>query len=86
MKLLIDSAVAYSMDEVDMVIVGADGVVESGGIINMIRTYHIALVAKSKDKPMLLLKVVRDDMYLPFDLVWNLIKKEYFGKLIYSFE
>ncbi|KAM4110602.1 hypothetical protein ACJW30_05G004000 [Castanea mollissima] len=29
-KLLIDSAVAYTMDEVDMVFVGADGVVESG--------------------------------------------------------
>lgn len=50
-KLLIDSAVAYSMDEVDMVFVGADGVVESGGIINMMGTYQIALVAKSMDKP-----------------------------------
>ncbi|KAJ9179472.1 hypothetical protein P3X46_011256 [Hevea brasiliensis] len=50
-KLLIDSAVAYSMDEVDMVFVGADGVVESGGIINMMGTYQIALVAHSMDKP-----------------------------------
>ncbi|XP_071686076.1 uncharacterized protein [Rutidosis leptorrhynchoides] len=50
-KLLIDSAVAYIMDEVDMVFVGADGVVESGGIINMMGTYQIALVAKSMDKP-----------------------------------
>ncbi|KAH6757986.1 Eukaryotic translation initiation factor 2B family protein [Perilla frutescens var. hirtella] len=50
-KLLIDSAVAYSMDEVDMVLVGADGVVESGGIINMMGTYQIALVAKSMNKP-----------------------------------
>ncbi|KAI3521312.1 hypothetical protein L1887_10775 [Cichorium endivia] len=51
-KLLIDSAVAYSMDEIDMVFVGADGVVESGGIINMMGTYQIALVAKSMDKPL----------------------------------
>ncbi|KAG6425786.1 hypothetical protein SASPL_109990 [Salvia splendens] len=51
-KLLIDSAVAYSMDEVDMVLVGADGVVESGGIINMMGTYQIALVAKAMNKPM----------------------------------
>lgn len=51
MKLLIDSAVAYSMDEVDMVFVGADGVVESGGIINLMGTYQIALVAKSMNKP-----------------------------------
>ncbi|CAH8306177.1 unnamed protein product [Eruca vesicaria subsp. sativa] len=50
-KLLIDSAVAYSMDEVDMVIVGADGVVESGGVINMMGTYQIALLAHSMNKP-----------------------------------
>ncbi|CAN8239488.1 unnamed protein product [Cochlearia groenlandica] len=50
-KLLLDSAVAYSMDEVDMVFVGADGVVESGGIINMMGTYQIALVAHSMNKP-----------------------------------
>ncbi|KAL1829317.1 hypothetical protein ACET3Z_007729 [Daucus carota] len=50
-KLLLDSAVAYSMDEIDMVFVGADGVVESGGIINMMGTYQIALVAKSMNKP-----------------------------------
>ncbi|MED6192515.1 hypothetical protein PIB30_010720 [Stylosanthes scabra] len=50
-KLVIDSAVAYTMDEVDMVFVGADGVVESGGIINMMGTYQIAMVAKSMSKP-----------------------------------
>ncbi|CAL9208710.1 uncharacterized protein LOC135626219 [Musa acuminata AAA Group] len=50
-KLLIDSAVAYAMDEVDMVLVGADGVVESGGIINMMGTYQTALVAHSMNKP-----------------------------------
>ncbi|GLU22526.1 hypothetical protein SLE2022_385950 [Rubroshorea leprosula] len=50
-KLLIDSAVAYSMDEVHMVFVGADGVVESGGIINMMGTYQVALVAHTMNKP-----------------------------------
>ncbi|KAK3410652.1 hypothetical protein EUGRSUZ_J02599 [Eucalyptus grandis] len=50
-KILIDSAVAYTMDEVDMVLVGADGVVESGGIINLMGTYQIALVAHSMNKP-----------------------------------
>ena len=39
------------MDEVDMVFVGADGIVESGGIINMMGTYQIALVAHSMNKP-----------------------------------
>jgi translation initiation factor 2B subunit (eIF-2B alpha/beta/delta family) len=51
-KVLIDSAVAYSMDEIDMIFVGADGVVESGGIINMMGTYQIALVAHSMNKPL----------------------------------
>ncbi|VAI14890.1 unnamed protein product [Triticum turgidum subsp. durum] len=37
---------------VDMVFVGADGVVESGGIINMMGTYQIALVAHSMNKPL----------------------------------
>ncbi|KAJ8510087.1 hypothetical protein OPV22_000521 [Ensete ventricosum] len=50
-KLLIDSAVAYAMDEVDMVLVGADGIVESGGIINMMGTYQTALIAHSMNKP-----------------------------------
>jgi translation initiation factor eIF-2B subunit alpha len=49
-KVLIDSAIAYSMDEIDMVFVGADGV-ESGGIINMMGTYQIALVAHSMNMP-----------------------------------
>lgn len=39
------------MDEVDMVFVGADGVVESGGVINMMGTYQIALVAHGMNKP-----------------------------------
>ncbi|KAJ4893423.1 NagB/RpiA/CoA transferase-like superfamily protein [Raphanus sativus] len=50
-KLLLDSAVAYSMAEVDMVFVGADGVVESGGVINMMGTYQMAVVAHSMNKP-----------------------------------
>ncbi|KAK8353342.1 hypothetical protein V6Z12_A05G151800 [Gossypium hirsutum] len=50
-KLLIDSAVAYTMDEVDMVLFRADGVAESGGIINMMGTFQIALVAHSMNKP-----------------------------------
>ncbi|KAJ7567137.1 hypothetical protein O6H91_02G133300 [Diphasiastrum complanatum] len=50
-SLIIDSAIAYTMEKVDMVLVGADGVVESGGIINMIGTYQAALVAHSMSKP-----------------------------------
>ncbi|KAF2451418.1 translation initiation factor-like protein eIF-2B subunit alpha [Karstenula rhodostoma CBS 690.94] len=46
-----DSAVAYSLGEVDMVIVGAEGVVENGGIISRLGTYQMGLLAKSKGKP-----------------------------------
>ena len=32
--VILDSAMAYIMDKVDLVLVGAEGVVENGGIIN----------------------------------------------------
>lgn len=34
--VVLDSAVGYIMESVDMVMVGAEGVVESGGIINKV--------------------------------------------------
>ncbi|KAG9194436.1 hypothetical protein G6011_04471 [Alternaria panax] len=46
-----DSAVAYSLGKVDMVIVGAEGVVENGGIISRMGTYQLGVLAKSKGKP-----------------------------------
>lgn len=46
-----DSAVAYSLGQVDMVIVGAEGVVENGGIISRLGTYQLGLLAKAKGKP-----------------------------------
>ncbi|KAK3276683.1 hypothetical protein CYMTET_15268 [Cymbomonas tetramitiformis] len=49
--LVIDSAAAYVMDRVDMVLVGAEGVVENGGIINKIGTYQLAMVAKALGTP-----------------------------------
>ncbi|KAF1810363.1 putative translation initiation factor eIF-2B alpha subunit [Eremomyces bilateralis CBS 781.70] len=45
------SAVGYAMGEVDMVIVGAEGVVENGGIISRLGTYQMGLLAKSAGKP-----------------------------------
>ncbi len=44
-------AVAYSMGKVDMVLVGAEGVVENGGVISGMGTYQIGLLAKSAGKP-----------------------------------
>lgn len=46
-----ESAVAYSMGMVDMVIVGAEGVVENGGIVSRMGTYQIGLLAKAMGKP-----------------------------------
>ncbi|KAG1433512.1 hypothetical protein G6F57_022095 [Rhizopus arrhizus] len=50
-RAVLDSAVGYIMDKVDMVFVGAEGVVENGGIVNKIGTFQIALVAKALGKP-----------------------------------
>ncbi|KAJ6184471.1 hypothetical protein N7519_005772 [Penicillium mononematosum] len=46
-----ESAVAYSLGKADMVIVGAEGVVENGGIVSRMGTYQIGLLAKAIGKP-----------------------------------
>ncbi|XP_061553933.1 translation initiation factor eIF-2B subunit alpha isoform X2 [Phyllopteryx taeniolatus] len=49
--VILDAAVGYVLEKVDQVIVGAEGVVESGGIINKIGTYQMAACAKAHNKP-----------------------------------
>ncbi|CAG8489328.1 12406_t:CDS:2 [Ambispora gerdemannii] len=49
--VILDTAVGYIIDKVDAVFVGAEGVVENGGLINAIGTYQIAIVAKTANKP-----------------------------------
>ncbi len=39
------------MCRVDMVLVGAEGVVENGGVINKLGTYNIAIAAKAHNIP-----------------------------------
>ena len=46
-----EGAVAYAMGTVDKVIVGAEGVVENGGIISRLGTYQLGLLAKAARKP-----------------------------------
>jgi translation initiation factor eIF-2B subunit alpha len=46
-----ESAVAYALGKTDMVIVGAEGVVENGGIVSRMGTYQIGLLAKAIGKP-----------------------------------
>ncbi|PQE23909.1 translation initiation factor eif-2b alpha protein [Rutstroemia sp. NJR-2017a WRK4] len=46
-----EGAVGYAMGKVNLVIVGAEGVVENGGVISRLGTYQIALLAKAAGKP-----------------------------------
>lgn len=45
-----DSAIGYAIGQCDLVMVGAEGVVENGGIINALGTYPIATLAKAAGK------------------------------------
>eukprot|EP00271_Cylindrocystis_brebissonii_P014633 TRINITY_DN36065_c0_g1_i1.p1 TRINITY_DN36065_c0_g1~~TRINITY_DN36065_c0_g1_i1.p1 ORF type:complete len:313 (-),score=63.31 TRINITY_DN36065_c0_g1_i1:262-1200(-) len=49
--LVLDAAVGFVMERVSMVLVGAEGVMENGGIVNKLGTYQVAIVAKSRSKP-----------------------------------
>lgn len=49
--VILDSGVAFIMDRVDIVIVGASGITENGGVISKLGTYQIALCAKALGKP-----------------------------------
>ncbi|GBM71308.1 Translation initiation factor eIF-2B subunit alpha [Araneus ventricosus] len=53
--LILDAAVSYVLEKVDLVFLGAEGVAESGGIINKIGTYNIAICAKAMHKPVYVL-------------------------------
>lgn len=49
--VICDSAAAYVGEKIDFILVGAEGVCESGGILNAVGTLGLALVAKSYGKP-----------------------------------
>eukprot|EP00355_Strombidium_rassoulzadegani_P009703 CAMPEP_0168621150 /NCGR_PEP_ID=MMETSP0449_2-20121227/7533_1 /TAXON_ID=1082188 /ORGANISM="Strombidium rassoulzadegani, Strain ras09" /LENGTH=219 /DNA_ID=CAMNT_0008662235 /DNA_START=447 /DNA_END=1102 /DNA_ORIENTATION=- len=50
-KLVKEAAIGLCMDQVDAVFVGAEVVLENGGIVNKLGTFTIALCAKSFNKP-----------------------------------
>ncbi|KAM0853337.1 hypothetical protein ACQ4PT_051173 [Festuca glaucescens] len=50
-RVLLDLAAAYAMSEVDMVLVGADMVTETGGVVGAVGTYQVALVARAMSRP-----------------------------------
>jgi len=49
-RIIDDLAIGSEMHKVDCVLVGAEGVVETGGIVNQLGTYTVALVAKAHNK------------------------------------
>ncbi|KAK9457104.1 hypothetical protein V1511DRAFT_528457 [Dipodascopsis uninucleata] len=71
-RLIVDGAVGWAIQKVDKIFVGAEGVAESGGIINRIGTYQIAVLAKNSNKPFYVVveshKFVRLYPLAPFDL------------------
>lgn len=49
--VICDSAAAYVGEKIDFILVGAEGVCESGGILNAVGTLGLAFVAKHYGKP-----------------------------------
>ncbi|CAG9765233.1 unnamed protein product [Ceutorhynchus assimilis] len=49
--LILDSAIGYVMEQIDFIMVGAEGVMESGGIVNKVGSYTTAVCAKEMKKP-----------------------------------
>lgn len=49
--VIADTAVGFVMERINAVLVGSEGVVESGGIINKIGTYQMAIVANHLNVP-----------------------------------
>merc|ERR1711939_265935 len=50
-EVVLDSAVAYIMAKVDMCLVGAEAICESGGLINFIGGLQVAIAARAFGKP-----------------------------------
>jgi translation initiation factor eIF-2B subunit alpha len=51
--LVVDASIARIMHQIDVVIFGAEGIVENGGVINTIGTLQIAMVANMLKVPVL---------------------------------
>lgn len=50
-QLIMDVSIGIYLEKVDMVMVGAEGVCSSGGILNKVGTYPLAICARSINKP-----------------------------------
>merc|ERR1712228_741805 len=79
-KVVLDSSVAVIMQDVDFVLVGAEGVTESGGIINRIGTYQMAILAKAMSRPFyVVVESHKSNRLYPLtqnDIPWKELSKE----------
>lgn len=50
-EVIVDNAVGFVIHKVDKILVGAEGVAETGGIINHIGSYQIGCLAQANHKP-----------------------------------
>lgn len=50
-QLVMDASIGIYLEKVDMVMVGAEGVCASGGILNKVGTYPLAICARAINKP-----------------------------------
>ncbi|KAL3816835.1 hypothetical protein ACHAXA_005113 [Cyclostephanos tholiformis] len=50
--VVLDSAMGHVMERIDMVLVGAEGVVENGGTVNKVGTFALGVVAREMGVPM----------------------------------
>lgn len=50
-QLITDASIGIYLERVDMVMVGAEGVCASGGILNKVGTYPLAICARTVNKP-----------------------------------
>lgn len=57
---------AYVMDKVDLVLVGSEAVVESGGLINAVGSNQMAIIAKAANKPVYAMAERCGDSYRSF--------------------
>ena len=48
--LIIDAAIGKFMNDIDIILIGVDSILESGGIVNKIGTYPLSVLAKSNGK------------------------------------
>jgi len=50
-QLVVDASIGIYLEKVDMVMVGAEGVCSSGGILNKVGTYPLAICSRDINKP-----------------------------------